>query len=46
MKDRKNILDVSDLVTTLMYHNNIPFDWDVVDKMTEEVEKALPQYRK
>lgn len=42
----KNILTVSDLVATLMYKNNIPFDWEIVDKMTEEIEKALPQYRK
>lgn len=34
-------IKINDLVATLMCNNNIPFDWYIIDKMTDEVVKAL-----
>lgn len=34
-------IKINDLVATLMYNNNIPFDWYIIDKMTDEVIRAL-----
>lgn len=33
--------EISELVSKIMVHEGIPFDWDIIELMEKEIEKSI-----